>query len=106
MGPLVRIEDIEGMRRRLDIDDVELRHDIRGLGVGDAVRLTLLTGDAVPVGETVVVRITAIDGRVFRGTLAARPATKGLSGLRAGSPLSFTADHIHSLLRARTPQGK
>src|SRR5437764_1036180 len=47
-GPLMRhrvkIEDIEEMRQRQGIDDAELREAIRGLEVGDLVRLTLLTG--------------------------------------------------------------
>ena len=40
----VQIENIEEMRRREGIDDVELRSEIRDLQVGDSVRLTLMTG--------------------------------------------------------------
>ena len=40
----VEIENIEEMRRREGIDDVELRSEIRDLQVGDSVRLTLMTG--------------------------------------------------------------
>ena len=101
MGNPVRIENIDAMRRREGIDDVELSEDIRGLAVGDFVRLTLLIGDPPVASETVVVRITAIDGPVFRGALDRRPVAKGLSELRAGSPLAFTATHIHSI-----PQGR
>jgi hypothetical protein len=95
----VEIEDIEEMRRREGIDDVELREGIRGLRVGDAVRLTLRAG-AASAGETLLVRITRIRGRAFQGRLAARPASARLASLRAGSLLDFTAAHIHSLPRA------
>jgi hypothetical protein len=67
MEARVRIENIEAMRRRRGIDDVELRAAICGLGVGDSVRLTIFSGDASAGGETVVVRITAVDGPLFRG---------------------------------------
>ena len=99
MEQLVRIQDIEAMRRREGIDDVELRQEIRALGVRDLVRLTLLTGDPSFAGETVLVRVTAVRGTSFRGVLVRRPTAKGLTGLLAGSPLTFSADHIHSLLR-------
>jgi hypothetical protein len=103
----VRIENIEDMRRRQGIDDVELRAAIGGLSVGDSVRLTLLSGDdASAAGETVVVRITAINGPRFRGTLAARPVLKALAGLKAGLPLAFTADCIHSVVREGSTHGK
>ena len=42
MRTRVEIQDIEGMRRREGIDDVELREAIRGLRVGAFVNLTLL----------------------------------------------------------------
>jgi hypothetical protein len=102
MEQLVRIQDIEAMRRREGIDDVELRQEIHALGVRDFVRLTLLTGDPSFAGETVLVRVTAIRGSSFRGVLVRRPTAKGLSGLPAGSPLTFTADHIHSLPAERS----
>ena len=66
----VVIEDIEEMRRREGIDDVELRQAIRGLRAGDCVRLTALTGDRVPVGKPLLVRITSIRGTAFRGRIA------------------------------------
>jgi hypothetical protein len=107
IGANLRIENIEEMRRRQGIDDVELRAAIGGLSVGDSVRLTLLSGDdASAAGETVVVRITAINGPRFRGTLAARPVLKALNGLKAGLPLAFTADCIHSVVQERSTHGE
>jgi hypothetical protein len=93
----VVIENIEELRRREGIVDVELREAIRGLRAGDFVRLTLLAGATSPAGETLLVRITSIRGGAFRGKLAGRPASAGLAQLRAGSPVVFTAAHIHSL---------
>jgi len=91
----VEIEDIEELRRQQGIDDVELRVGIRGLKAGDFVNLTFMNGTAT--SETLAVRITSIRGSVFRGKLAARPTSKGLSRLRIGSALIFTPTHIHSL---------
>ena len=95
------IENIEEMRRRAGIDDVELREDIRELGVGDLVRLTFLTSEG-SAGETLSVRITRIRDGEFRGELAERPTSARLSGLRVRSPLAFTAAHIHSVSKGRT----
>src|SRR5437764_5227311 len=97
----VLIENIEALRRREGIDDVELREDIRALAVGDLVRLTLLPRDRSLAGETLVVRITDISGSSFQGKLARRPASKGLADLRTGVAIPFTADHIHSLPKGR-----
>lgn len=97
----IAIENIEEIRRREGIDDVELREDIRGLAPGDLVKVSLLTG-ATTV-ETLTVRVTSIRGRAFRGKLAVRPLSKSLAQLRAGSPITFTADHIHSLPKGRVP---
>jgi hypothetical protein len=94
----IEIEDIEQLRREQGIDDVELREEIRTLGVGDLVRVTLLTG-APSRGETVVVRITSIKGTAFRGKLARQPASPALARFRAGFPIAFTAAHIHSLAK-------
>ncbi len=91
------IEDIEEMRRQQNIEDVELRTQICGLQVGDHIRLTLLAGGAA--GETLTVRITSIRGRDFRGKLITCPALTGLSRLRMGFPLAFTAAHIHSVVK-------
>ncbi len=95
----VQIENIEEMRRREGIDDVELRKEVRGLAVGDLVNLTLLPGTGPFAGETVRVRITGITGIAFRGTLVRRPSSAGLEVLRVGSPLAFTAAHIHSVAK-------
>jgi hypothetical protein len=99
-GPL-QIQDIEQMRRRAGIDDVELRQAIRVLRVGALVKLTLLTGAAESAGETLQVRITSIRGGAFRGKLTSRPTSAGLSGLRAGRAFAFTGSHIHSLPQIR-----
>ena len=87
----VAIENIEEMRRREGIEDVELREEVRGLRVGDVVKLTLLSSTEPPAGETLLVRITRIRGPAYRGELAKRPSSNGLSGLRVGSPVAFTA---------------
>jgi hypothetical protein len=97
------VEDIERMRRRQGIDDVELREEIRGLTIGDFVKLTLLTRTGSYAGETLLVRITRIKGPVFCGALAVRPTFQGLSKLRVGSPVRFTTAHIHSVPK-RQPQ--
>jgi hypothetical protein len=97
MRRTIVIEDIEGMRRRVGIDDVELREEIRGLRVGDLVKITLLTGTTPRASETVPVKITDLGGYSFRGRLAGRPTSPGLSGLRPGFLVAFTAAHIHSL---------
>jgi len=107
MTNLVVIEDIEEMRRREGIDDVELRDEIRGLGVGDYVLLTFLFG--TKAFETLPVRITSIRGPVFRGKLTRGPALTSLSPLTAGSVVAFGVIHIHSVpkqqpnRRARRP---
>jgi hypothetical protein len=103
MRNVVEIEDIEQRRLRAGIDDVELRSEIRGLQVGDFVKLTFLTG--ATSFETLSVRITSISGSAFRGKLADRPVAPALSKLRAGSPVAFTAAHIHSLGKRRAAPG-
>jgi hypothetical protein len=101
----VMIEDIEEMRRRQGIDDVELREEICGLEIGDFVKLTLLSGTGPFAGETLLVRITSIKGDAFRGKLAQRPALTSLSDLRAGSAVAFTKAHIHSVPKGQPPHG-
>ncbi len=93
MGNNIAIEDIEGMRRHAGIEDAELRAQIRGLRVGDCVRLTFLFGPGA--GQTLPVRVTSIHGDVLRGKLVC--ATAGLARLRAGLLVSFRADQIHSI---------
>jgi hypothetical protein len=99
MRARVEIQNIEDMRRRAGIEDVELREAIRGLRVGAFVKLTLLAGEQGTAGETLLVRITNIRGDDFRGRLADRPTCAGLSGLRVGLALAFTGSHIHSLAK-------
>lgn len=97
----VRIENIEQMRLHEGIDDVELQKEIRTLKVGDFVKLTLLA--RAGSFETLVVRITRINGAALRGKLAGSPISKGLSDVRFGSPLAFTAAHIHSIPKGHAP---
>ena len=103
----VEIENIEEMRLREGIDDVELRQIIRGLRVGDTVYLTFRAGTGSCTGETLSVRISSIRGCTFRGKLAQAPASPGLTALHIGSTIAFTTEQIHSLPRApvRAPQG-
>jgi hypothetical protein len=96
----IEIEDIEQLRREQGIEDVELREEIRTLGIGDHVRVTLLNSAVTSRGETVVVRITSIKGPTFRGKLATQPMSAALARFRAGFPIVFTASHIHSLAKA------
>jgi hypothetical protein len=94
MGKAVAIENIEEMRLRAGIDDVELHQSIRRLRVGDRVRLTLLAAPGQTGGKTLWFRITRVQGSRFRGRLV---EGQSLAGLRAGALLSFTAAHIHSV---------
>lgn len=95
----IEIENIDQMRRQEGIEDVELRKEIRGLAIGDLVKLTLHTA-ANPAGkETLPVRITQVSGRNFQGELAAKPTVAGLTKLRVGAALSFSATHIHSVAK-------
>jgi hypothetical protein len=97
MAKYVEIEDIDDMRRRVGIIDGELFVAIRALRPGDYVRLTFLGGAGAPSAETLRVRITRIRGDEFRGKLVDQPASRGLSGLGAGTAVAFTASHIHSV---------
>lgn len=97
MQDSIEIEDIQALRLREGIEDVPLRQAIRGLNVGDFVKLTFLTG--TQSFETLSVRITSIRGATFRGKLADQPASAGLSKLRVGACVVFTRAHIHSLPR-------
>ncbi|HLN27542.1 MAG TPA: hypothetical protein VK395_07335 [Gemmataceae bacterium] len=94
------IEDIDYLRRKEGIDDVELHEDIRGLRIGDHVRLTFLVKDKSLTRETLLVRITRIQGECLRGRLADQPVSRGLSKLQLGSRIEFAADHIHSIAPA------
>jgi hypothetical protein len=105
MDKPVLIENIEQRRCSLGIEDVELREAIRGLRVGDYVKLTILSDTKSSAGETLLVRITRISGSEFRGKLADAPPPSCLAGLQVGSFLAFTADHIHSLAKGRLSRG-
>jgi len=102
MRNTVVIENIEEMRSQQGIEDVELRKKIRGLAIGDSVRLTFLPGGGEFTGETLMVKITSIRGYNFRGKLATKPAFTGPSKLHLGSPIIFTTAHIHSLVKGET----
>jgi hypothetical protein len=99
MRERVEIENIEEKRRRVGIEDVELREEIRGLRAGDFVNLTFLADSHA--SETLSVRITSIRGPAFRGKLTDSPTSAALAGLRAGSLVVFTRAHIHSLAKRR-----
>lgn len=96
----IEIENIDELRLGEGIDDVELHDDIARLQVGDYVRLTFLGGSSLR--ETLLVRITSIRGRQFRGRLASSAARPELLGLRPDALVNFTAGQIHSI--ATRPQ--
>src|SRR5262245_18583361 len=100
----VVLENIEELRLSQDIDDVELRAEIQTLCVGDAVKLTFLNSKKASVGETLLVRIGRIEGRLFHGSLVQKPVSHDLPDLRTGAAITFTKDHIHSI--PATPAGK
>lgn len=99
MHNLIKIENIEGMRRREGIYDVALWDEIQALKAGEWVRLTFLSDKSPAAGEMVLVRITSIKGDVFRGKLATRPSLADLSELRSGSLITFSREHIHSVVK-------
>jgi hypothetical protein len=100
----VEIEDIEELRRREGIEDVQLRIEIRELRVGDFVRLTVITGTTS--FATLTVRITSMKDSAFRGKVAKKPASSGLRKLPVGAPLVFTAAHIHSVIKKQAAHGQ
>jgi hypothetical protein len=104
MRQLVEIEDIEHLRLREGINDVELRREIRQLKRDDVVRITLLAPSKSC--ETIRVRITSIRGCTFRGKLASKPASRALSSLDIGSPITFAAVHIHSIAKGRSAHAR
>jgi hypothetical protein len=100
------IENIEQMRLRQGINDEELREIIRGLRVGDLVKLTFLTTTMTCSGETLSVRVTQISGDTFLGKLADSPALPALSKLRRGSSVAFKTEHIHSVPKGLQVHGQ
>jgi hypothetical protein len=101
----IEIENIEALRRQQGIDDVELHQEIRGLRVGNIVKLTVSTGTPFP-GQALLVRITRIHGLAFRGKVVQGPSNAGLGSLRVGAVLAFTADQIHSIPRLQPCRSK
>lgn len=97
MSKPIKLEDIEALRRKKGIEDVELSEQIRALGIGDRVHLTFLTEVKSPTAETLPVRITSQNGQTFRGKLEAGPASGALPDLKAGRLITFSAGHIHSI---------
>jgi hypothetical protein len=93
----ILIEDIEAVRLREGIEDVQLAVQIRRLRVGDAVNLTFLPHAEAFPGILLVVRITSIAGLVFRGKLMHAPGRSRRPELRRGRSLTFTAAQIHSI---------
>ena len=92
----IELENIEALRLREGIVDVQLRKLIQGLAKGDHVNLTFLTGSAN--SETWRVRITSIRGPILRGKLVSA-GRDGRSALRAGDAVVFRTAHIHSLTK-------
>jgi hypothetical protein len=101
MRPQVEIENIEELRRSAGIDDAELHEQIRGLRPGDQVRLTFLISGKPSASATVVVQIVSIRGRVFQGKLGKSLAGGVPAGIKANSPITFTKDQIHSVIRRK-----
>lgn len=101
---IVTIENIDELRLREGIDDVELHEAIGQLRVGDHVRLTFVGGAAQR--ETLPVRITRISAGQFRGRLAAPVARPDLLGLRPDALVTFTAGQIHSIAAPRSETGR
>jgi len=91
----IEIENIDELRQREGIDDIELHEGIGRLQVGDHVRLTFLCGASLR--ETLKVRITRIRAGQFRGRLVGPVARPKLLGLRPDTLVTFTAGHIHSI---------
>ena len=91
------IENVDKVRPRHGHDDVKFREEVRGLRVGDLVKLTLLSATESFTGETLLVRITRMQDSVFSGRLASQPTSACLAGVRVGSALAFTAAHIQSI---------
>jgi hypothetical protein len=95
MQPPVEIQDVEQLRQRAGIDDVELREQVRRLRVGDHVKLTFLAGPAK--AETLCVRLTSIRRGKYHGELVRGARTPQLAHLCSGSRITFTRAHVHSV---------
>jgi hypothetical protein len=97
----IEIENIDEMRRREGIDDIELHEDIGKLQVGDHVRLTFLSGTSLR--QMLKVRITRIRAGQFRGRLVGPVEPPALLGLQPDTFVTFTAGHIHSIVQPQPP---
>lgn len=97
MPVAIDIENIDELRQREGIDDVELHEDISRLQVGDRVLLTFLSGTSLRA--TLPVRITRIRAGQFRGRLIGTIRRPELLGLRPNILVTFTAAQIHSIAR-------
>jgi hypothetical protein len=116
MTEAVQIENIAEARRRRGIATDGLERAIQSVREGSIIKLTFQTegvlppgladqarreGWPPPAGESMWVEVTGISGegpaRVFRGELRNRPAFIDPAKLRLGSPVSFTAEQIHSV---------
>jgi len=95
MTPTIGIENIEAMRQQEGIDDIELHDEIKALKPGDHVRLTI--SSEPKFHGSVLVRLTQVRGWTFRGKLVTKA-----SRLPAGSIVSFTSAHIHSIVKTPT----
>lgn len=93
------LEDINALRLSAGIEDTALAMAIRGLGVGDRVKLTFLAHPEDAPGEALAVRISSKHGLTFTGRLIGQPRSAGLAGLRVGARLRFTTAHIHSIVK-------
>jgi hypothetical protein len=97
----LEIENIEELRLREGIDDVELREAVAQLRVGDHVRLTFLAGPEGAARETLLVQVTRIRKTDFLGRLTSRPTRGGLAALRVGARIAFAAGQVHSIAAPR-----
>lgn len=102
MPSAIDIENIDELRRREGIDDVELHEDIGRLQVGDHVLLTFLS--ATSLRATLPVRITRIQADQFRGRLIGTIGRPELLGLRPNILVTFTAAQIHSIAWPQSPR--
>ncbi len=93
----IELENIEERRREMDIDDAELREQIRQLAVGDCVLLTLLKPTGAFADQTLRVRITSIRGSSLRGKVVGKRGRAGCPTPSPGTQLVFTTAHIHSV---------
>lgn len=98
MKPIIRIENIDEMRRDQAIDDAELQAQIKALLPGNLVRLTFLPAAEFDHGEMLLVRITSIRDRTYRGKIAQEPSSR-LVDLRQGRLVRFASAHIHSVVK-------